>query len=103
MSTLSALQLARQYVDSVKDSGIEVEKAYLFGSYAKKTNHKWSDIDVCIISPSFNNRFEDRVKLLHVRTLDQLDIEPHPLNSDELGSPYNTLAHEVLKYGIPLI
>ena len=37
------------FISVLKNSGISVESAYLFGSYA--TNHagKWSDIDVAIV------------------------------------------------------
>ncbi|HBO84895.1 MAG TPA: nucleotidyltransferase, partial [Deltaproteobacteria bacterium] len=35
------------------------------GSYARKTQNKWSDIDLAIISPDFSNdRFEERVRLM---------------------------------------
>ena len=30
-----------------KEHGMKVERAYLFGSYAKKQQHEYSDVDVC--------------------------------------------------------
>ena len=38
--------------------------AYFYGSHAKGTSHKWSDIDLAIISPDFSeDLFEDRLHL----------------------------------------
>jgi predicted nucleotidyltransferase len=34
--------------------GVPVKHAILFGSYAKETNHKWSDIDLIVISDKYN-------------------------------------------------
>ena len=36
---------------------LPIEKVIVFGSQAKRKTHKWSDIDVCIISPKFKNSF----------------------------------------------
>jgi predicted nucleotidyltransferase len=60
----AVLDKVQTFIRRLKHSGISVELAYLFGSYA--TNHagKWSDIDVAIVSPDFSNdRLDDRVKL----------------------------------------
>lgn len=37
---------------------IPIEKVIIFGSYVKGSPRKWSDIDVCIISPKFKNAFK---------------------------------------------
>ena len=46
-----ALNQAKKFVLQLKNDGINVDSAFLFGSYAKGTQHKYSDIDVCIVSP----------------------------------------------------
>jgi len=43
-------KFAKDFVRHLEDKGLKVEKAYLFGSYAKNHARAWSDIDVCIIS-----------------------------------------------------
>ena len=45
----------KDYMQTLKDDGLKIKKAYLFGSYAKGKAHKWSDVDICIISPQFKN------------------------------------------------
>ena len=41
------------YLQYLKDDGLSIEKAFIFGSYAKGVQNKWSDIDLCIISSKF--------------------------------------------------
>ena len=45
----------QDYLDYLKNSGMPIEKAFVFGSYAKGKQNKWSDVDLCIISPRFKN------------------------------------------------
>lgn len=96
--------IAKQYVKSVKKSGIDVSNAYLFGSYAKENPHKDSDIDICVISPKFGkDYFEESLKLRHITNKIDLRIEPVPLNPKDMKDKYSTLASEIKKYGISLI
>ncbi len=47
---------AQSYVKTLQNEGLSIERVFLFGSYAKGHSHKWSDIDVCVISPHFGKR-----------------------------------------------
>ncbi|HMQ80310.1 MAG TPA: nucleotidyltransferase domain-containing protein [Ignavibacteria bacterium] len=40
----------RKYIEDLKKSGISVNKAYLYGSYAEGTMNSDSDIDLLIVS-----------------------------------------------------
>lgn len=42
--------------EGLKRKGIKVNKLILFGSYAKGNPHSHSDIDVAVISSTFNNK-----------------------------------------------
>ena len=44
------------YLDVLEKEKLPIERVFLFGSYAKKKARRWSDIDVCIISPKFRDR-----------------------------------------------
>lgn len=97
----SVLDQVKLYVGQVKSAKISVEKVIVFGSHAKGTMHKWSDIDVCIVSPQFGkNSFDESVRLAQVRDDSTIDIEAHPMNSRDLMNKYYTLASEIRKYGI---
>jgi predicted nucleotidyltransferase len=99
--TKSVLDQVKLYVDRVKSAKIPVEKVIVFGSHAKGTTHKWSDIDVCIVSSQFGkNGFNELVRLSKLRDDSTIDIEAHPMNQRDLSNKYSTLASEIRKYGI---
>lgn len=52
---LDAEKLIQRYVDALAKVGIHPERVLLFGSHARGTAHKWSDIDVVVISKDFEN------------------------------------------------
>ena len=99
-----ALAVAQNYISAVKQSGISVNVAYLYGSYAKGTPHKDSDIDICIVSPNFGkDYFAEMIKLTKIRRKIDERIEPVPLTPQDLRDPYNSLAQEIRNNGIKII
>jgi len=50
-------KIANKYILEVVKSGISVNAAYLFGSYAKGNSNKDSDIDICIVSSKFGKDY----------------------------------------------
>ncbi len=49
-----AVLLASQFVDLLqKESNLSIQKAILFGSFAKNQNHEFSDIDLALWSDTF--------------------------------------------------
>ena len=53
LSQAEALEIARNYVKAVRAFGVNIRKAFLFGSYAKNRQHEWSDIDLALIGDDF--------------------------------------------------
>ncbi len=49
-----AINIVRQYVLNLNNAGIEIYKAYLFGSYARNEGTENSDIDVLLVSDAFD-------------------------------------------------
>lgn len=85
-------------------AGILYKKIILFGSYAKGEAKSWSDIDLCIVSNDFGkDSFSERLKLMHLKDNNTLDIEPHPYNPSDLDNRWDSLAAEIRKYGIQII
>ncbi len=80
---------------------VPVQKAYLFGSYAKRKAHKWSDIDVAIVSPIFKK--EDRLSFLahRLRTEDtHYMISPIGFTSQDFREKLSgPLVHEIKTTG----
>jgi predicted nucleotidyltransferase len=100
--TTEALKAARRFVRAVKNLGIRLDAAYLYGSYAKGYAHKDSDIDVALVSPDLTGWVDDWEKIRPAVLEMDPRIEPvrfHP--SSFVDS--NPLAWEVKTTGISLI
>jgi predicted nucleotidyltransferase len=93
--------IAQKYVQNIKNSGVPVIGAYLFGSYAKGNFHKDSDIDICIVSNNFGNDYiKESVDLRKLAFGIDIRIEPIPFTPEDLNDKYSTLASEIKKHGI---
>ncbi len=94
-------KIANKYLLKIIRSGIPVDSAYIFGSYAKGNPHKDSDIDICIVSNSFGNDYiEESINLRKMAFGIDSRIEPVPFTSNDLKDKYSTLASEIKRYGI---
>lgn len=82
---------------------IPIQKVILFGSYAKGTTHKYSDVDIAIFSDYFKDMSRvDGIYFLLLTAMDyDIDIEPQPFTMDEYHEPVG-LVEEILKTGIEL-
>lgn len=95
--------LVRSYRQVLEEAGVAVEKLIVFGSQAKGTAKEWSDIDVAVVSSDFGNDYHDEgVRLMRLRRSGSLAIEPHPLTPEDLDDEWDSFAHEVREYGIPV-
>ncbi|MCK5122741.1 MAG: nucleotidyltransferase domain-containing protein [Candidatus Pacebacteria bacterium] len=91
------------YLKVLREDKLPIKKVVLFGSYAKGTQHKWSDIDLCVISPKFENSF-DAMQYLWLRRIDDagLTIEPVGFNSKDFNNKYSSFINEIKKTGIEI-
>jgi len=98
----SALAAIRKFLDTLIAHNIHVESAYLFGSYAKGAESKWSDIDVAIVSPDFtDDRFEEGVRLMKLSSHIDSRIESVPFRPDNFSDD-DPLAWEIKRNGIKM-
>jgi predicted nucleotidyltransferase len=80
-----------------------IDNAYLYGSFAKGTSNKWSDIDIAIVSSDFSDDlFNDRLSLMRLAATIDDRIEPRPFRRN-LFNRNDPLADEIQKNGIRLI
>ena len=101
-------RLPKKVIDQVKEykkilqaEKLPMQGVYVFGSYAKGTQSKWSDIDVLVVSSKFKNAWHGLSYLMDkVPTGLEWIIEPHGLNPKEFSNKYSTLATEVKEHGI---
>lgn len=104
MSTTEAKKIVRRYAKALKRARYPVTAVYLFGSHATGHPHKWSDIDVAVVSDKLRKNWDKNSSLLWKLRLDvDLRLEPHGFTRKEFADNANPLAYEVRKSGIRIV
>ena len=101
MVNQSIIDTAKLFIQTIPES-MELKKAFLFGSYAKGSEHKDSDIDIAIVLGKMDNFFSVQMQLMRLRRTIDLRIEPHPIEERDFNIQ-NPFAYEIQKTGIELI
>jgi len=72
------VKAVKRYLRAVHASGIPVRCGVIFGSQATGRAHRWSDIDLLVVSPSFDGqrRRQDIDRLWHMTVITDSRIEP---------------------------
>jgi predicted nucleotidyltransferase len=94
--------IAKKYLELVKKSSfpMQIERAYLFGSYAKGCSKKDSDIDIAIVVNKWAGDYEETiVPIWRLRKNVDFRIEPHIVIPDE---DYAGFLPEIQRTGIEL-
>jgi len=90
------------FIRRLKEEGITIESAYLFGSHAVNRASRWSDIDVAVVSPDFSSdRFDARLRLMKLSTEIDTRIESVPYHVNDFQDT-DPLVDEILTRGIKL-
>ncbi|MDR2907770.1 MAG: nucleotidyltransferase domain-containing protein [Bacteroidales bacterium] len=97
MDKTDAINIVRQYANALSPS-FDYKEIILFGSYAKGTYTKDSDIDVAVIFADYDNRLDKQVELMKMTRKIDSRIEPHPFRERDFVQT-NPLVNEILKYG----
>jgi len=100
MDKREALNIAEKYIALVNQK-YRVERAILFGSFAKGTNHADSDIDIAIIFRTVNDIIDTQIELMKMRRNEDLFIEPHPFILGDFKTSNPEVA-EIIKTGIEI-
>jgi predicted nucleotidyltransferase len=75
------LKYISDYIAECNKLGLHFKKVILFGSYARNAPHKWSDIDLALVSDNFTGmRLDDRDKITPA-DIKFVDIESHLFNT----------------------
>lgn len=92
-----------KYLKLLQKNNIKLKSAHLFGSYSRGNYTKWSDIDIALVSDSFEGiRMKDREKIRKITLSVSSSIEVLPFNTEDFTSE-NPLAKEIMSTGILLI
>jgi predicted nucleotidyltransferase len=95
--------IIENYISVLRDNNIPIKNVYLFGSYAKGNSNEWSDIDIALISDSFEGiRIKDKDKIRRITLSVSSSLEILPFRPDDF-SLENPLAKEIIETGIRLV
>lgn len=91
----------KDYITLLKKDNLPIERVIVFGSQAKKKAHTWSDIDVCLISSKFRDKFAALHYLLKKSYELRAPIEPHPYHPKDFVNE-DPLVWEIKNTGISI-
>jgi len=101
MDKKKASEVARRYVDFIRNKNPNMKKAYLFGSYAKGIVKADSDIDLAIVFENLSDTFDMQVQLMKLRRKFDTRIEPHAFRESDFDIS-NPLVKEILTTGLEI-
>ena len=102
MDKRAALKVVKKFITFLKENKFNIQKAYIFGSYAKGSFHEDSDIDLAIIMSNLPDTFDMQVELMKLRRKFDTRIEPHPFDETDFNTS-NPFANEILRTGIQIV
>lgn len=94
----------RETLETLREvvNGLDVVRAYVFGSYARGHADRWSDLDVVIVAPTklpFVERFREFLPVLHVHPAVELIVYT-PEEFESMKQAENPLILDVLENGV---
>lgn len=89
----SGIEEAKRFLKSCESLGLNIDHAWLFGSYATNKMHDHSDIDVVLVSSQFSgNPFRD-IDLYVKANIHYPDVEVHPYSLKQFEEGTAFLQH----------
>lgn len=97
-------KIVRRYARTLKQARYPVAALYLFGSSATGRPHRWSDIDVAVISDKLKRQWnKNSWRLWQLRMGVDTRIEPHGFTVKEFSDISNPLVYEIKRSGVRVI
>jgi predicted nucleotidyltransferase len=104
MSQSEVRKIIEKFALELKENNFDFSSIFLFGSYAKGKPHKYSDIDVAVVSKKMKRNYEknlDKLNDISFKVNDRLEV--HAFTPEDFKDGYPPLAHEVKLTGIRIV
>ena len=98
-----AIGIARNYARDIEAHGVHLRAVFMFGSFAKGTQHEWSDIDVALVADEFTGLPEDYDFFPHIgikKPYTIIETKTYPTKYFLEGDPF---IEEIKNTGIKII
>lgn len=100
MDKNDAIRISVNYLNKLENSNINFSEAWIFGSYAKGSQHDNSDIDIAIVlDENVSYTFDTEIQLMNIRKGEETMIEPHAFTKEEFNNS-TPLVKQIIDYGI---
>ena len=100
----AVIETVRNYARDIEARGVHLRKVILYGSFAKGTQHEWSDIDVALVADEFTGFTFDDCKLYSglgiKKPYIRIEEKTYPTDYFNEGDPF---IEEIKKGGIVII
>jgi predicted nucleotidyltransferase len=99
MARKAVIKLIQKYLKYVSQQGIPVKYGVLFGSYAKGKANEWSDIDILVVSPVFDQQrthVEYENLFIYAGRTDSR-IEPIPVGEKQFAEDHSDMMIELAR------
>jgi len=85
---LKVKTIIKRYMNELSKLGVEVQRVILYGSYAKGSFRKDSDIDLVVVSDDFKGKnLRERLEILGIAAVRLMEpIEAYGVTPDEIES-----------------
>lgn len=97
----AAIEIVRNYAQDIESQGVHLQDVILYGSFAKETQHEWSDIDVALVADEFTGfYFNDSDLFPYVgikKPYIRIEAKTYPTEYFKQGDPF---INEIIKTGI---
>ena len=95
------IRITKSFRTLLENDRIKVDSMIVFGSQAKGNARKGSDIDICVVSPSFGRNDTEEMQMLFkkARHIDSR-IEPYPMSPKNLLETNNPIVGEIVSWGV---
>jgi predicted nucleotidyltransferase len=97
------IDTVRNYAREIEARGVHLRMVFLYGSFAKGTQHEWSDIDVALVADEFTGfSFDDKKSFPYFGKDPYIRIETktYPTDYFEESDPF---IEEIKRTGIKII
>ena len=99
----SIIDKIKLFVKELEKEKLQIEKVFLFGSYAKNTANEWSDIDLAVVSDDFTgDRMVDYDRFVNAILSIDRSIEPIPYRTENFTID-NPFVSEIIRTGFRIV
>jgi predicted nucleotidyltransferase len=99
----AVIEIVKNYAREIEDQGVHLRSVILYGSFAKETQHQWSDIDVALVADEFTGLPDDHDLFPYVgikKPYSRIEVRTYPTDYFRQGDPF---IEEIKNTGIEII